>query len=108
MKHGTVVKSELLFGGFNWPSTARLPDGRIMAVCSGFRLAHVCPFGKVVACYSSDEGLTWSLPSVVLDTPLDDRDAGIAVSGERWKKHPCGASGAGQKGHVHDLDSKER
>lgn len=83
MKHGTVIKSGLLFGGFNWPSAARLPDGRLMAVCSGFRMAHVCPFGKTVACYSSDDGLTWSPPSVILDTPLDDRDAGIAVSGDR-------------------------
>lgn len=83
LKHGTVVESSRLFGGFNWPSVARLPDGRIAAVCSGFRLGHVCPFGKAVICYSSDEGLTWSAPAVAFDTPLDDRDAGIAVSGDR-------------------------
>ena len=59
MKHGTVVESSRLFGGFNWPSVARLPDGRIAAVCSGFRLGHVCPFGKAVICYSSDEEIIY-------------------------------------------------
>lgn len=83
MRHGTIMESDLLFGGFNWPSAARLADGRIAVVASGFRLAHVCPFGKVAIFYSSDGGETWTPPAVILDTPLDDRDAGIAVSGKR-------------------------
>ncbi len=67
---------------FGWPSVARLQDGRLMMVTSGFRMKHVCPFGKVVGCYSSDEGRTWSRPAVIIDTPLDDRDAGILPFGE--------------------------
>ncbi len=67
---------------FAWPSVARLQDGRLAMVASGFRRRHVCPFGKVVMCLSDDEGVTWSRPTVVIDTPLDDRDAGIVPFGE--------------------------
>lgn len=66
---------------FAWPTVARLQDGRLAMVASGFRLTHRCPFGKVVICYSSDEGQTWTKPAVVIDTPLDDRDGGITVFG---------------------------
>lgn len=68
---------------FAWPTVARLQDGRLAMVASGFRLTHRCPFGKVVICYSSDEGQTWTKPAVVIDTPLDDRDGGIVVYGEK-------------------------
>jgi hypothetical protein len=51
-------------------------------VASGFRMKHVCPFGKAILCTSDDEGKTWTRPSVVIDTPLDDRDAGILPFGE--------------------------
>jgi len=71
-----------MFRYFAWPSVTRLPDGTLAAACSGFRLAHVCPFGKVVICYSRDEGKTWSLPMTAIDTPLDDRDAGLTVFGD--------------------------
>lgn len=67
---------------FGWPSVARLHDGRLAMVASGFRLEHVCPFGKAIISYSEDEGKTWGQPAVVIDTPLDDRDAGITVFGE--------------------------
>ena len=72
-----------LHGYFAWPSVARLQDGRLMMVASGFRLKHICPFGKVVACFSEDEGETWTKPSVVMDTPLDDRDGGVVPFGEK-------------------------
>ncbi len=67
---------------FAWPSVTRLHDGRLAMVASGFRMKHVCPFGKVVLCYSDDEGKTWTRPAVIMDTPLDDRDAGILPFGE--------------------------
>lgn len=62
---------------FAWPTVVRLQDGRLAAAASGFRLRHICPFGKTVIAFSSDEGETWSLPAPVIDTPLDDRDAGL-------------------------------
>ncbi len=67
---------------FGWPSIARLQNGRIAVVCSGFRLEHVCPFGKAVISYSDDNGETYSAPAPVIDTVLDDRDAGITPFGE--------------------------
>lgn len=67
---------------FAWPSVARLQDGRLMMVASGLRMKHICPFGKVVACYSDDEGETWTRPTVIIDTPLDDRDAGVLPFGK--------------------------
>ena len=69
------------FGYFGWPSVTRLPDGALAMAASGFRLRHVCPFGKGVLCYSRDEGRTWTRPAVALDTPLDDRDCGIVSFG---------------------------
>ena len=67
---------------FAWPSVVRLNDGRLAMVASGYRLGHICPFGKVIISFSEDEGNTWSLPSVVIDTPLDDRDGGITAFGK--------------------------
>lgn len=67
---------------FGWPSVARLGDGSLATVASGFRLAHICPFGKVVMVRSYDEGKSWGAPEVVMDTPLDDRDGGICTFGD--------------------------
>lgn len=68
---------------FAWPSIARLQNGKLAVVASGFRLKHVCPFGKTVISYSEDEGETYTLPTPVIDTPLDDRDGGILAFGEK-------------------------
>ena len=67
---------------FGWPSIARLQSGTLAAVCSGYRRGHICPFGKAVMALSFDEGETWTGAWPVIDTPLDDRDAGICVFGE--------------------------
>lgn len=68
---------------FGWPSVAKLQNGKVAAVSSGFRLRHVCPFGKMVISYSEDEGSTYTAPAPVIDTPLDDRDGGIVPFGEK-------------------------
>ena len=67
---------------FAWPTVARLKNNKIAVVASGFRLRHVCPFGKTVISYSEDEGETYTLPAPVIDTVLDDRDGGIMTFGE--------------------------
>ncbi len=67
---------------FAWPTVARLQDGTLAAVASGFRMEHICPFGKCVISYSRDEGKTWTAPAPVIDTLLDDRDGGILPFGE--------------------------
>jgi len=67
---------------FGWPTATRLQNGKIAVVASGFRLGHLCPFGKTVISYSENEGKTYSAPAPVMDTPLDDRDGGILAFGE--------------------------
>ncbi len=67
---------------FAWPTVSLLQDGKIAIGASGFRLEHVCPFGKAVISYSFDGGETYTLPAPVIDTPLDDRDAGICPFGK--------------------------
>ena len=74
---------ESLHDYFAWPTVARLQSGAIAVVASGYRLRHVCPFGKAVISYSMDEGETFSAPAPVIDTVLDDRDAGIAAFGKK-------------------------
>jgi hypothetical protein len=60
-----------------WPTVARRRSGELVVVWSGGREAHVCPFGQVKMMRSLDEGLSWSWPRVLLDGPIDDRDAGV-------------------------------
>ena len=67
---------------FGWPTVARLQNGKIAAAASGYRLSHICPFGKAVITYSEDNGETYTIPAPVIDTVLDDRDAGITAYGE--------------------------
>ena len=67
-------------GNYCWPSVAVLPGGDLIAVCSGRRFAHLCPFGRLSAAYSNDGGKTWSKPAGLLDTYTDERDAGVLAA----------------------------
>ncbi|MDH7569693.1 MAG: sialidase family protein, partial [Armatimonadota bacterium] len=60
-----------------WPTLARRRDGELLLVYSGGREEHICPFGRVELMRSRDNGKTWSWPQVLLDTAIDDRDAGV-------------------------------
>lgn len=60
-----------------WPTLVRRKNGELIVAYSGSREAHIDPFGRVEIMRSSDDGVTWSWPRVVMDTPIDDRDAGI-------------------------------
>jgi len=60
-----------------WPTVGQRANGELWAVWSGGREAHICPFGQVVAMTSRDHGETWTYPRVLLDTAMDDRDAGV-------------------------------
>ena len=66
---------------FAWPTVTYIDNGRLLAVCSGYRSAHVSPDGRLVGFISNDDGKTWSDPFVIVDSPLDDRDAGVIY----WK-----------------------
>jgi hypothetical protein len=60
-----------------WPTLVRLRSGGLIVAYSGGRETHVCPFGRMEIIRSADNGRTWSWPEVILDTPIDDRDAGV-------------------------------
>ena len=60
-----------------WPTITRRANGELLLVCSGGRERHVCPYGRVELMRSRDDGRTWTFPETVLDTAIDDRDAGI-------------------------------
>jgi len=72
-----------IFNYFAWPTVARLQNNKIAVGASGYRMAHICPFGKAVISYSEDEGETYTKPAPIIDTSLDDRDAGICTFGEK-------------------------
>lgn len=64
-----------------WGTVARDEEGTLYAVASGFRVWHICPFGKTVMYISKNNGKTWTPPIVINDTYMDDRDAGILYMG---------------------------
>lgn len=80
--HGIVNRvTHSAFAYQAWGSVARDENGTLYVVASGFRVSHICPFGKTVMYISKNEGETWSPPIVINDTYLDDRDAGILYLG---------------------------
>jgi len=93
-EHGIIWHNPHSFFRYNgWPSVCKDDEGTLYAVCSGFRVSHICPFGKTVLFKSWDDGKTWSVPMVINDTYLDDRDAGILCLGGNtilvtWFAHP--------------------
>ncbi|MFM7930980.1 MAG: sialidase family protein, partial [Pirellula sp.] len=60
-----------------WPTLARRSNGELLLAFSGGREKHVCPFGRLEWMRSTDHGKTWGWPQVLLDSPIDDRDAGV-------------------------------
>ena len=65
-----------------WPTLARRSNGELLLVCSGGREAHVCPFGWVELMRSSDGGRSWTWPQVLMDSAIDDRDAGVCETAQ--------------------------
>ena len=83
VKHGIVHRhTESLFRYNGWPTICKDKRGVLYAAASGFRLQHVDPAGKSILRISRDEGETWSLPMILNDTFLDDRDTGILAYGD--------------------------
>lgn len=60
-----------------WPSIMSAGGDELVVVFSGDRCFHIDPYGKTLMTRSLDKGKTWSTATVINDTPLDDRDAGI-------------------------------
>ena len=82
IKQGIVVrKPDTFFGYYAWPTACIDENGVIYIVCSGGRMGHMCPFGKILMFKSCDGGETFSLPTIVFDGYLDDRDPGLLYLG---------------------------
>jgi len=60
-----------------WPTLTRRQNQELILVWSGGRASHVCPFGRVDMMRSRDHGETWSYPRTLIDSSIDDRDAGV-------------------------------
>lgn len=75
--HETKVISHLPHRYHAWPTVARRRNGQLLVVCTGGRERGECPFGRIELMRSDDGGKTWSWPRVVMDGPIDDRDAGV-------------------------------
>jgi sialidase-1 len=74
----TAVISQQSQSYHGWPTLVRRNKaGELLLVYSGSREAHVCPYGRVELMRSLDNGVSWTYPEVLLDTAIDDRDAGI-------------------------------
>ncbi|NLG14120.1 MAG: DUF1080 domain-containing protein [Lentisphaerae bacterium] len=71
----TICKQEGRYIG--WPSVCTRKNGQILAVFSGDREEHVCPWGKVQMIRSNDHGESWTEPETIVNGINDDRDAGI-------------------------------
>ena len=56
---------------FAWPTVKRLKNGRLALGASGYRMEHICPFGKAVLSFSEDEGKTWSEFKLFYDNKSD-------------------------------------
>lgn len=83
INHTSVVTGpvENFFSYSGWPTVCADENDILYTVCSGHRLAHVCPFGKTLMYKSRDMGKTWTVPSIIDDSYFDDRDSGILYLG---------------------------
>jgi sialidase-1 len=61
-----------------WPSIARTSGGDLVVLFTRTE-EHLGPNGAILLSRSSDNGKTWLPPSVVLDSPIDDRESGITT-----------------------------
>jgi hypothetical protein len=71
---GDVLSERLVVKGQGYfPVALRLKDGRIAAVFRG-GAPHLGVKGRLDMSFSSDDGKTWTPPTVVNDSPADDRN----------------------------------
>lgn len=68
-----LQRSLVVSGQGYFPVALRLADDRIAVVLRG-GAGHLGIKGRLEMVFSSDEGQTWTKPSVVIDSPADDRN----------------------------------
>src|SRR5213078_2826673 len=72
----SLERSLVVSGQGYFPVALRLQDGRIAVVLRG-GAAHLGIKGRLDMVYSSDEGKSWTRPTLVVDSPLDDRNPAL-------------------------------
>lgn len=80
-KTATIINTKVICKEPNryigWPTVAKTKSGELLAVFSGNRDGHICPYGITQLIRSEDKGKTWTKPATINNSPLDDRDAAI-------------------------------
>ena len=66
----------------SWPTVCARKNGELLAVFSGDRDEHVCPFGKVQMVRSADGGRTWDVASEIKLAGHFNGDLGYPASAE--------------------------
>ena len=61
-----------------WPSVVRAANGDLLVLFTETE-EHLGPDGAILGTRSTDNGESWEPPSVVYDTPIDDRESGITL-----------------------------
>ncbi|MBT3274757.1 MAG: exo-alpha-sialidase [Spirochaetales bacterium] len=61
-----------------WPSAAVTDSGEIVVVFCKTE-EHISPSGAILSVTSSDNGETWSAPTTIRDSVIDDRESGLTV-----------------------------
>jgi sialidase-1 len=97
-----------------WPSVARMASGDIVvAFCVSEE--HMAPSGAILSVRSSDAGKTWSEPVTILDSIIDDREAGLTLldGGQSlmvhmWSTHHTAATYRGLAESSYRADVLER
>lgn len=94
MKNGVVGRiTDGIFRYQGWPTLAKDEKGVLYVASSGYRLGHICPFGKNLLYVSHDNGESWLGPIIANDDYMDDRDAALTAWGDgqlllNWFAHP--------------------
>lgn len=73
-------KTNITLNYQGWPTICK-GDGDTLYAVSSLRIGHVDPFGAICFYKSENGGMEWSEPRIIIDTPLDDRDAGVVYLG---------------------------
>lgn len=76
-----VHRTPVATGQGYFPVASRLQDGRIAVVMRG-GAPHIGIKGRLDMCFSADEGKTWSKPTVVVDSDVDDRNPALGEAAD--------------------------
>src|SRR5438552_17007056 len=71
-----LERSLVVQGQGYFPVALRLRDGRIAVVLRG-GAGHLGIQGRLDMVFSADEGKTWTKPTLVVDSPADDRNPAL-------------------------------